>query len=390
MVLAGTAQLLALGLLGFQGSAQARKISASFPSGSSSISASDTIQVLNISVPVDHFHNDTLYEPHSDETFPLRYWFDDKHYKEGGPVIILAAGETSGEGRIPFLQYGILDILSKATNGIGVILEHRYYGTSFPVPDLTLKNLRFLTTDQALADTAYFAEHVEFPGHEGKNLTAPTTPYIIYGGSYAGAFAAFARKLYPEVFWGAISSSGVTEAIVDYWEYFEAARLYAPGDCAVTTQKLTHVVDNILFHSDDDTKKLLKDAFGLGELGDADFGAAIATGIYGLQSNNWDPDEDDPEFARYCSSVSSDSILYASTRHLVSVVKDLLIAGDYGKEEKALTNRLLNYIGYVRATYKTTCSGQTIPECLAYEEQFGGTALEDYNSVSWAYQVCTQ
>lgn len=52
----------------------------------------------------------------------------------------------------------------KATNGIGVILEHRYYGTSFPTPDISTENLRFLTTEQALADQAYFSKNIKFPG----------------------------------------------------------------------------------------------------------------------------------------------------------------------------------------------------------------------------------
>lgn len=55
----------------------------------------------NLSVPVDHFHNESKYAPHSDETFPLRYWFDASYYKKGGPVIILSGGETDGAGRDP-------------------------------------------------------------------------------------------------------------------------------------------------------------------------------------------------------------------------------------------------------------------------------------------------
>ena len=219
----------------------------------------------NLSVPVDHFHNDSIYEPHSDEYFNLRYWFDASYYQSGGPVIIVQSGETSGEDRLPFLQKGILAQLAQATHGIGVVLEHRYYGASFPTPDLSTESLRFLTTDQALADEAYFAQHVVFKGLEDKNLTAPSVAYIGYGGSYAGAFNAFLRKLYPDIFWGAISSSGVTEAIYDYWQYYEPIRAYGPPDCISIQQKLTHVVDNILIGRKDDTKTIqqLKTVFGL-------------------------------------------------------------------------------------------------------------------------------
>ena len=55
---------------------------------------------------MDYFHNESCYEPHSNDFFNLRYWFDASNYKPGGPVIVLQSGETSGVGRLPFLQKG--------------------------------------------------------------------------------------------------------------------------------------------------------------------------------------------------------------------------------------------------------------------------------------------
>ena len=77
--------------------------------------------------PLDHFYNST------DATFPQRFWVNSRHYKPrpGAPVIVIDGGETSGEDRLPFLDTGIADILARATGGIGVVLEHRYYGASF-------------------------------------------------------------------------------------------------------------------------------------------------------------------------------------------------------------------------------------------------------------------
>jgi hypothetical protein len=148
----------------------------------------------SFSTPIDHFHNESRYEPHSNGTYPMRYWFDATDYKPGGPVIILQGGETSGANRLPFLQKGLLHELAVATHGIGVVMEHRYYGTSFPTPDLSTESMRFLTTEQAMADAAYFAQNIEFPGLERYgDLTSRTTAYIGYGGSYAGAFNAFLR-----------------------------------------------------------------------------------------------------------------------------------------------------------------------------------------------------
>ena len=59
---------------------------------------------------------------------------------------------------------GLVAHLTQATHGIGFILEHRYYGTFFPTPDISTENLRFLTTEQALADQAFFSQHIKFPG----------------------------------------------------------------------------------------------------------------------------------------------------------------------------------------------------------------------------------
>lgn len=73
--------------------------------------------------PVDHT------DP-SQGTFKQRYWINTRHYVpgSGGPVIVLDGGETSGEDRLPFLDTGIVEILTNATGGVGVVLEHRYYG----------------------------------------------------------------------------------------------------------------------------------------------------------------------------------------------------------------------------------------------------------------------
>ncbi|KAK3934539.1 peptidase S28 [Diplogelasinospora grovesii] len=350
-----------------------------------------------ISVPVDHFHNDSRYEPHSQDTFSLRYWFDPSHYQKGGPIIVLQSGETTGENRLPYLQKGIVAQLAEATGGLGVILEHRYYGESFPVSNLSTESLRFLTTDQALADMAYFAQHVEFPGLEHLDLTAPKNAYIAYGGSYAGAFVAFLRKLYPDVYWGAISSSGVTEAIYDYWQYYEAARLFAPQNCVTATQKLTHLVDNILLggHATGDYVQRLKTTFGLGNLTRSDdFANALSFGIQGLQGTNWDPTLNDTAFGDYCNAVStSDKLLYPAMATRRSEVQELIVAGGYEHELEELTGQMLNYIGYVDET--------VVQSCIAQNES-QDACLTNFNSAyyhqddisqqwrSWPYQYCTE
>lgn len=87
------------------------------------VDALATFPVYNFTQPLDHFHE-------TGHTFNQRYWVSTRHYRPGtgAPVIVLDGGETSGANRIPFLDTGIVDILTEATGGVGVILEHRYYG----------------------------------------------------------------------------------------------------------------------------------------------------------------------------------------------------------------------------------------------------------------------
>ena len=134
-----------------------------------------------IKLPIDHFHNETRYEPHSTKFFQNRFWFDDTYYRPGGPVIIQNAGEITGEWHLRDLQVGLHHELAKATNGLAVVLEHRYYGHSFPELVRNIEAFRFLSVEQAMADQAYFAQNVAFPGKEHLNLTSPNTPWFAIG-----------------------------------------------------------------------------------------------------------------------------------------------------------------------------------------------------------------
>ncbi|KAI1822733.1 serine carboxypeptidase S28-domain-containing protein [Xylaria intraflava] len=346
----------------------------------------------NLSTPIDHFHNDTLYEPHSNGSYNMRYWFDAQFYKPGGPVFVLCSGEDSGIDRLPYLQKGIIYQLAKATNGLGVVLEHRYYGTSFPTEDLSTESLRFLTTDQALADTAYFANHVKFAGLEHIDFSPEKTPYIAYGGSYAGSFVAILRKLYPDTYYGAISSSGVPEAIWDYWQYYEAAAVYGPPACINNTQKITDVIDGILIgKKGTQYVSQLKNIFGLPNVtADADFASAISGGIAGLQSLNWDPAVSSNSFFDYCDIVSSTELKYPETEQLRESVNEIITVAGHGDEVEALSNYMLNYIGYYLPN-SNSCNSADQNECFGTSNTTF-YAEDDLSQSwrSWPYQYCTQ
>jgi hypothetical protein len=285
---------------------------------------------------------------------------------------------------------GIVYQVAKATGGMGVILEHRYYGKSFPVPDLTTKNLRFLSTEQALADIDYFARNVKFEGVAG-DLTAPKTPWVVYGGSYAGAQASFLRVQYPETFWGAISSSGVTTAIYDYWQYFEPIREFGPPDCIKNTQLLVDMLDKVLLGNSTSNVQALKSAFGLGNITDNRDFANQLTGVYGWQSTNWDPDLNSASFYNYCNNITATP---SKGENLRPAVASLVAAAGYNTSA-LVQNITLNAINYINSTVlpgwrRSKLSQDRYFTTLNATALQSYTSLSDYGGVSWSYQVCSE
>jgi len=51
------------------------------------------------------------------------------------------------------------------------------------------------------------------------DLSAPQTPWILYGGSLAGAQTAFSVKTYGDILYGGIASSAVVKPVLEYPEW---------------------------------------------------------------------------------------------------------------------------------------------------------------------------
>ncbi len=76
---------------------------------------------------------------------------------------------------------------------------------------MSTENLVYLSSEQALADLAYFITAM----NEKFNL-AHDTKWIAFGGSYPGSLAAWLRLKYPYLIHGSISSSGPLLAKADF------------------------------------------------------------------------------------------------------------------------------------------------------------------------------
>ncbi|TDL22164.1 peptidase S28 [Rickenella mellea] len=318
--------------------------------------------------PLDHFSK-------GEGTFQQRYWVNGRHYKTGGPVIVLDGGETSGKNRIPFLDTGIVEILAKATNGLGIVLEHRYYGKSIPVYNFSTDSMRWLNNAQSAADSANFMANVKFEGIDS-DLTAPGTPWIYYGGSYAGARAAHMRVLYPELVFGAIASSGVTHATLANWEYMEIIRNAADPTCSKNLESAIAAIDDMLAMPL--LRNRLKALFGLADLEhDDDFAALLERPLGAWQAKNWDPAVGSTRFDEFCDALAK-PLIGSATSTLPGGVKVPLT--------------VYNYAQYIRENYVSKC-----PEELTVEECFGTYDASKFRDTSlsqhwrgWIFQVCTE
>lgn len=78
--------------------------------------------------------------------------------------------------------------------------------------DLSIESLKFLSSEQALADLANFIESKNAEYKFDANVK-----WIAFGGSYPGSLAAWLREKYPQLVYGSVSTSGPLLAKADFF-----------------------------------------------------------------------------------------------------------------------------------------------------------------------------
>jgi thymus-specific serine protease len=144
-----------------------------------------------------------------------RYWINKELWAgKGYPIVVFIGGE--GEESCRRLLKGLYFYdLAEQHQALLVNVEHRFYGESYPTVDMSTKNLKYLSADQALADLAQIIGYVK------KSLDTEESKVITVGGSYPGNLAAWFRLKYPSVTHGSIASSAPVTAKLNFYEYME-------------------------------------------------------------------------------------------------------------------------------------------------------------------------
>nr|CAB3265202.1 putative serine protease K12H4.7 [Phallusia mammillata] len=211
----------------------------------------DPTSDLWIEQRLDNFHS-TDYR-----TWQQRYFMANEYDSPSGPVFLQIGGE--GPANPIWMSEGHWIEMAQTVNALCFMIEHRFYGKSHPTEDVSSSNLSYLSSEQALADIANFIVNIK----EKHNLG--NRKWIVFGGSYSGALAIWARLKYPHLVFGAESASAPLHALVDFTGYLEVAQdsltTMGSGTCADNLSRASALVASHL--KSDAGRKVLASSFRL-------------------------------------------------------------------------------------------------------------------------------
>ncbi|KTD34508.1 serine carboxypeptidase [Legionella moravica] len=235
--------------------------------------ASSSIKTSRFMQRLDHNHPEL-------GTFAQRYYVDETYGpKATDPVFFYICGESACT---PRALNGAIRTYAKKHHAKMIALEHRYYGESLPRNTFSAEDLRFLSTEAALDDLAYFQRQMS----KERNWTGT---WIAFGGSYPGSLSAYYRLKYPYLVAGSLASSAPVMAKEDFYEYDAHVAKVAGPECAEQIRSVVREVEATL--SDDHKLQEMKRLFEATEVRDpvdflyliADTGAAAIQ--YGMRNS---------------------------------------------------------------------------------------------------------
>jgi len=191
------------------------------------------------------FNQSLTHFDHQDKRYWLqRYFINDDYYTGSGPLFL----QMGGEAAISSAYVDSLDmtVYGETYGALLVALEHRFYGKSQPFDDLRTENLRYLSSQEALADAAVFVEWI------GKKYQ--TSQVVTFGCSYPGNLAAWFRLRYPHLTVGAVASSAPVQAELDFYQYLDVVDkslgYFTGPECEANIKNAVQQIDKLLATQD--------------------------------------------------------------------------------------------------------------------------------------------
>ncbi|KAK2956504.1 putative Thymus-specific serine protease [Blattamonas nauphoetae] len=296
---------------------------------------------------LDHF------DPQSTTTFDQRYVINTLYYKNSHTLIL----DISGESVMPAnaASSGFVNVLAEQFEAVAVSLEHRYYGKSHPFAALTTDNLKYLSSQQALADLATFVDFLragELKSHNIKHI-------IVTGGSYAGAMSAWFRTMYPHITFASIASSGPVLAQMDFPEYDQAISEAIDAKCRAAVQAATKEVEAAVVADYEKERETLKCTQLSNKV---DYLYVVADAVsYAIQYNQDDGPAKKQTIKLLCDTLDDESI-------------------------PTLKERMNKFVGTIFEYLETDCFDFS----SSRERLSSDVVSETQSSRQWMYQVCTE
>ena len=298
-------------------------------------------------------------------TFDVRYHVDDSHFDKTNEAPIMI--QMGGEGTADSVNCNS-DMV--ANNAICVQIEHRFYGSSLPsLKDGggSNKNMALgLSVEANALDTVAVLEAVQklYPVEGGGKRVV-----MNFGGSYSGATATWFRMTYPDSTAGAISSSGVVNAIYNFVEFDNvvAEAINTPDQwCADRVSHISKAIDERFdqgVDSANDVKLTFNSSNLVGTLhGNADFMYLVADGFSMIDQ-------------------------YGGKKELCDGLRQVQ---DFESDDKKIANMAAILSKHFGEAYGQDCYYDS--ECLKIENNKHPAPglMGAQNSRSWRWQKCSQ
>ncbi|KAH3746165.1 thymus-specific serine protease [Pelomyxa schiedti] len=302
---------------------------------------------------VDHFDNTNT------ALWKQRYLLNDTYWGGNGYPIILNIG---GEGMLaPNAASGrfIFNDWAQELSALIVSIEHRYYGLSIPTGDISDKSLRFLSSEQALAD------YVEFVSYIKSMYQAPDSKVLAVGGSYSGALSVWVRQKYPQSIHCSYGTSAPVLAQENFPEFFEVVGQGLGEECSTAVNQGTKYYEALL-NSEEGCKQI-----------EQDFNTCTP-----IETEN-----DKITFLSYLADSISGFVQYNNDNNGVlptniTGICDILLSGP-------ISQTFPQFIQYYNTEYNEACTP------VSYNDMVGDlknahAGLPEGSGRSWWWQTCTE
>lgn len=143
-----------------------------------------------------------------------RYFLNENFAKGDKYPVFLNIQRSGVDNTTAHSSEFFINYLAEKHKAMVIVVELRFFGKSRATQDLSVENLKYLSTEQVLADLVAFQDHII----QTKKLS-DKNKWFLGGTGTKGTMAAWAKLKYPDRFSGALASSSPLFATTNFYQY---------------------------------------------------------------------------------------------------------------------------------------------------------------------------